>query len=914
MMRRNLFKTALVVLALGLFAMPCELHAQTVPATQQEAQAILKEKGISESELRQRMLDKGYDIDNIEPARISEVQRVLTETIAELEAEKAAEKALDEKTATEETPPLEQTPKKATVVEPPVEEEKTAKTTPSEPAAEKGEAKIYGHHLFRGKEAHVAKSNEAIQPPDWYVLGSKDELTVYINGATVITQAAEVDNNGFFQIKGAPPIPVGGLSVSQAREILRRTYHAYFQYVDSQFDLTIRSARQISVNVYGEARKRGGITISAVNTLFNALVTVEGPTDIGSVRGIKLIRGSEERIFDLYEFMQDPKTAKDFYLQENDYIQIPVAKRVVSIMGAINRPFRYELKEDEHLTDLIAYAGGLSADAFQRDIQITRFQNDQRVVINVNLRNILDSGGDYLLVPGDEVLIKNIDDAVENFVSLRGAVEKPGRYERKPDMRISDLITLGGMKSFARRDFAYVLRYNANGTYGFLRFSPENVFSNPSSTDNIQLENRDVVQIASLTTYTDSVQFSVTGSVRQPGQFNFDPSGTMRLQDAIEISGGLLPSAAEVGYVVRQNPRDPKRTEYLTFNAHTATEDATSSDNLEVLPNDSVFIFDKNALRDEFYIEIRGAVRNPGRYPYDVNLDLNEALKLAGGLTFSAASNRIDIARVIIRDNVPTRTANYTTTVDRDLVMTTGDSSIALLPFDQILVREVPEFELQRNVFLAGEVAYPGQYPIIGENERVVSFVERAGGLTPEAFTGGARLVRAADDVGVVIIDFEEAMSNVQSAANLVLQDGDTLYVPKVQELVSISGGVNLKDLYSTQFIEAGNKINVTFEQGKNALYYINKYAAGVSEDGRLRLVTVVHANGRVEKTTNLGLFKIYPKVTKGASINVGRVAEKERIIREQSEEPVDWGAIVRDSLAQATAILTLILLLERLN
>lgn len=915
MMRRfwvHIFSLAFLVCAM---AMPCHIHAQTTPSPQeiQQARAMLKEKGISEEELKARMLEKGYDLDNLDSSQIEEVQPVLLQTISELEAEKEdavqeeVQESLDEISS-----------ESAESIEKSVEEGASLKEAVSEELQEASKieqlpAHVYGHHLFRGKDVKVFRQADEVKPPPTYVLGTGDELTIFINGTSLVEQNVSISDRGYISLPGKPSIALRGLTMERAEDILRRRLKQYYVYEDNQFELIVRTARTITVNLYGEVQTVGSITLSAVNTLFNALVAAGGPTNIGSVRKIRRIRGDDVKIFDTYQFMQDPQVAEEFYLQENDYIQVPVAKKVVAIRGAVKRPFRYELLEHENLKQLIDYAGGVEDEAYLRDIQITRFQDDEKVVVNINLREILDSEGDYLLRSGDEVLVQRIEDAIDNYVEVNGAVIKPGRYERRPGMRISNLVGQSVLDDDARLDFGYMLRYNTNGKYTYMRIDPQNALDNPGGSADLVLQDRDIVHIPSLATYSDEVFVEVRGAVRAPGTYNFDPAGVLSVRDALLISGGLIPSASEFGYIVRQDMRDPTRTEYLPFNAQRAAENSNSPDNLILMPYDSIFVFDKRDIEDQFYVRVSGAVRSPGQFSYDTDLTLLQALKLAGGLTFSAATNRIDIARVIIQENEPTQIASYTANVSRDLSFVTGDSTLQLLPFDHIIVRDVPEFELQRNVTISGEVRYPGIYPIISDNERLSSFIERAGGLTQEAFAGGARLERPQENIGVVVIDLKEALRRPNSTANLVLQNNDRISIPKVQELVTITGAVNLGDLYRDEFIQGGNKINVTYEEGKNARYYINNYAAGIADRGRWRLVTVEHANGRIEKTVNLGLFKIYPKVTEGSTVRVGVVPEKVEEPREAREE-VDWGQIVRDSLAQATAILTLILLLERLN
>ena len=109
----------------------------------------------------------------------------------------------------------------------------------------------------------------------------------------------------------------------------------------------------------------------------------------------------------------------------------------------------------------------------------------------------------------------------------------------------------------------------------------------------------------------------------------------------------------------------------------------------------------------------------------------------------------------------------------------------------------------------------------------------------------------------------------------------------------------------------AGGKINVAFDGNRSVLYYVDKYAAGVGKDGRKRLISVEHPNGQIERTKDYFFFKSYPTVQKGSIITVGYVEKKKEYERKERKE-IDWSKVVADSVAQATVLLTLIILVQR--
>lgn len=880
-----------------------------VPATEGEARELLAEKGITEEELRAALRAKGYDLDNVDPRDIPELEKAVEDTIAELEAEKAAEKQRMEAEANmaqggQDTLP----PDTLTKVAP---QEKPTNNSVSISSAEQPKSQIYGHHLFRSENARFYTQSSEVNPPETYVLGIGDRITVSIFGISQYEESLVIDQQGFVRPKNMFQVALRGKTLGEAKEVLQARYSQYHRFSPGEFSVIVNDVRNITINITGEANTTGAITIPAVNTIFNALVAAGGPSPIGSVRDIRLISGGNVKKFDLYKYMVDPSIAEEFYLRENDYIQIPVARKVVNIEGAVQRPMKYELLDKEDLKSLIEYAGGLRADAYQKDIQITRFSGDERFVININLRMLMGGAEDFILQNGDQVAVSTIEDKVDNFAEISGAVVKPGMYALSDEMRIADLLRQSGLQKDARMDYAYLLKYQPDGSYQYRTFSPNTVMNNPGSAENLPLASEDKVTILSLKTFSDQKFISVGGSVRNPGRYAISPDGNMQVGDALVVAGGPAPSASGFGYLIRRNPATGKPEEYIAFDLDRVLEGGSpSQSNLYLQTYDSIYVFSDSRAMEDFYVAVSGEVHVPGSISWDESLTLTDVLRMSGGLTYKAARNRIDISRVILSDTEATQFSTNTVTVDSNLNVVSG-GPVFLNPFDHVFVRSVPDFKLHRTVSIQGEIRYPGSYPITFDNERLATFIQKAGGLTDEANAEGARLIRNIDNLGPVVINLQEAMKNPASSFNLILADNDELFIPKKEELVSIEGAVRVRELYQEEWLEQGNRINVVYLEGKNARFYIDKYAAGISDNGKASLVTVEHPNGRIERTVNLGLFRIYPKVRKGSTIKVGSAPPKPEPL-EGEKEPVNWGEVVKDTLAQATAVLTLILLIDR--
>ena len=889
------------ILVFGLMGIASSAHAQI---TESQARDLLAQRGIPEDTLKARLIAKGYDPDNIAPGDVEKFQGVIIETVKEIEddmqkRDSMASKPVEPISMHEPTPPAKEE-KKVEVV-----------TLPKDTMAP---LPIYGQEIFRNNSIAVYQKSEDMPAPDTYILGPGDKIAVIGFGRSQFDQILEVGPDGFVQpADRLPKILVKGLKFSDAKELLYQRYSQYHLINRSEFQVTLNKPRNMTVNVFGEAKTTGSFTLPGINTAFNVISAAGGPTEIGSVRRIKVIRGNQTLPLDVYEFMSDPGVARNFFLQDNDYIHIPVAQKVVTIRGAVTRPMSYELLDNENLIQLVKFAGGAKANAYLSFVQVTRFMNGKTVIANVNLKELEESGSDYVLFNGDVVDIRTVEDSAQNIVTVEGAVAFPGKIERRDGMRISDLLTLAVLKPEARLDFAYLLKYQADGTYRYQRINLQEILDNPKAPANMEVANQDILQVMTLKIYVDPELFSVVGAVKSPDTFAFNPAGRLKLEDAILLAGGLLPEASDFGYIMRFDPSEPKTIKYIHLNLKKAIEDPMSADNVEIKAGDQVHVYDKGGRRDDVTVSIFGAVRNPGTFTFGPGMSLSDLISIAGGFKFEADPDRIDISRTEFNDSKGVKVAQYTTSLPRNFE-TQGktDSTMELRPYDNVYVRTIPEFELQRTVRIDGEVKYPGTYPLIQDQERIYDLIQRAGGLTGKAFPEGAKLFREGDGTGLVVIDMYDIMKDSKRPSNIILREGDVIQIPRSRDLVTIGGYVNLDEAYAQGYLTGERTISVAFRGEKSAKYYIDKFAAGINKDGSAMDIKVQYADGRVEKTSKVLFFNHYPEVKRGSYITVGPKKVKPPV--EKSEKKADWGAILRDTMYQATAVLTLLILVDQLS
>ncbi len=884
--------------------------------TEEMLRQQLIERGIDEDEFRQRLRDRGVPYQTLEEVpeeQIPEIQTIVQEILAEMEREKAAPPTLDTTPPTDEllTAPEQEVIQdvQTSVLEGATLEEAIAEEVTDDPP-DLPPGNVYGQDIFRNQTLQVFRQADDIKPRDSYRLGSGDELTISIWGTSIAENTYIIDAAGYVKPTKMPRIFLRNLTFDAAKRKLRSNFAQFFRFNNDQFEVSLRHARTISIGIFGEVFNPGNHTVSAINTAFNALVAAGGPTDIGTLRKIKWIKGDGSvNEIDVYAYMSDPTIGEDYYLEDNDILQVPIAQRVVGISGAVNRPMRYELIEGEELKALIDYAGGLLPNAYRRIIQLKRFENDQQRVIDIPLDQILRDGSDFALRNGDAITVRTIPSPYKNYVSIDGSVELAGEYEYLQGMRISDLLAKGVLTDESQREFAVLRRNNRDGTSDFVRVDLGEILRNPASNANQILAPGDQLTIYQKSKFIDSHEVSVSGQVRNPGTFPFDPSQNMRVRDAVMMAGDLVNSATDFAYIIRQD-LSTGEPEYISINIRDAMADPGSADNLILQPRDQLRIQSQSAFLDEATVNISGSVRNPGSYPFDESLGLRDLILLANGLSLQAAYNRVDVSRMVIEQNQPTKVIVATLTLDEDY-NPINDPSFQLEPYDRVNVRAVPEFEFQKVVNIEGEVLYPGAYSIITDNERLTSLVNRAGGLTVEAFPEGATLVRSEAGIGPIIIDMAQVLNNERADANIILKDGDQIFIPKIQDFVSLDGAINSQELFRSDLLGADNRVTVIFEGARSARYYIDKFAGGFADNGDRRKVTVEYPNGQIKKVKNFGLFNVYPRVDKGSIVHVG--TKDPRVERQPGErEKVDWGSVLGDAVGQATAVLTLILLLDR--
>jgi len=680
---------------------------------------------------------------------------------------------------------------------------------------------IWGHDFFRNGAIDLFDKVPNTKVGDNYIIGEGDQLTVAIWGYAYYNYNFTVNEDGYITTLEVGRIYLKGLTFSAAKQLLRQRFASAFDLTNSKFDVSITYSKSIKVNIVGEVVNPGSYNISSLNTAFNALVAAGGVTEIGSVRNIQVQRnGKVIKTLDVYQFLMNAGASDDTYLEANDYIIVNGIGRVVEVQGEVNRPYKFELVKGENLNEVIAYAGGLRATAYKRNVTIFRYFDNENIVMDFNLDSIERDGINYPIIDGDKIVFARIPEVIENIVTIQGSCRFPGNYQLTEGMRISDLIVKAkGLNYEAYTDRAYLIRKDAKLNDVYVPFNLLEVIENPNSAFNFKLNKFDVVDI-----------------------------------------------------------------------------------------------FSKNEFKETFNVVINGAVKVPGTFPYYERMTLKDLLYYSGGLKVEAANSKIEISRIVnFNDasalNEPTRVIIQTVSIGKELAIDDAANTFQLQPYDQVFVRNTPEFEYQKNITVLGEVKYPGVYTLTSRTETLADIVERAGGLTQWAYAEGATMNR--QDVSSTLVFLKKAMDSPESKYNYVMREGDIVTIPKAGDLVALKGEIKYP------FIGDPGTVVVPFEKGRSARHFIRKYGKNFDDDAQRSETYIVEPNGYVRRTHNFLFIHFYPRVKiKGCQIVVPQKPEDKPdvIAPEAPKVPFDWNTFATTLSAGILSFATIYVLFSRGN
>lgn len=564
----------------------------------------------------------------------------------------------------------------------------------------------------------------------------------------------------------------------------------------------------------------------------------------------------------------------------------------VNIVGDVYEPGSYVIPAINSVFNALVAAKGPNKIGSVRNIQVLR---NGEVVATFDLYDFLLKGkfqADFYLQDGDFIFVPTL----EKIADIKGGVRRPFKYELLPEENLADLFELAG--GFTANSYAQNVQVQ--------RFILDEVeildvdLASVAKGSNFALKDGDKINVPNiLENYQNYID--IKGAVYFPGRYQIKEG--QRIDDLIKAAGGLTVNAfLDKAFLTRKD--ENLNAIIQEFNVGDVVN-GQAGENVLLQRHDLIEIFSKEDFLQEFQVSIDGAVLKPVKKTYAKGMTLNDMIFYGGGLKKEAASNLIEISRVVDQgtdgEATLTRVVVKTVGVDADLNIDSEAKAFELSPMDQIFVRKNPDFFEQMNVTIQGEVKYPGVYPIMQKDEKVLDLIERAGGLTPFAFLQSAKLYRTDKTIGTVVIDLEEAFRSPDSRANSILREGDILEIPMVNQLVSVKGAIGHPELDSL------GTISSLYMPGRRAKYYIKNYGGGFDRFAKRKTTKVVNPDGSASYTKKVLFFNRYPEVKEGAIVSVEYSNKMNRIKkREEAErEPVNWNLLLPSVIVSTTSVLS---------
>lgn len=590
----------------------------------------------------------------------------------------------------------------------------------------------FGYALFNKTVSTFTISTTMPVGPD-YIIGPGDHFTLTLWGTTEGIYNLQVTKEGTVTLPKVGVVPVAGVRFGELEKTLKRHLSRYY----NNFNLSIAMGgiKTLTIYVAGEVVTPGSYSLSSLTSVYGALFSAGGPTKMGSLRAIQVLRsGKVIKTLDLYDFLLKGDRSQDIKLQNEDTVFVPLIGPVAGVAGTVYRPAIYELKGPETLSDLIETAGGLLPIALGGRLQLTRYVDNQRkVFLDIKLDN-LQSGatGTYDAFKEkvrnmDAISIRPLYDKVWETVDLGGAVSNPGSFQWRPDLRLREIIVQGQPLPQSDMKRAEVVRLTKDMMERTIIPVDLAALMAGDASQNIALEPQDQVRVYS--TLKEAEKATVGGEVVTPGEYEINKGE--HLSDLLRRVGGFTAQAYPYGAVFKR--KGVKNAEARNMNALIIKTQS------EIIQN--------AASRTSAAITAEEA--QFAKAEQNMSQSLLENLKAMQQL----AEGRVAIS---ITANIDEWAGS-----NQDLLLQDGDS---------LLIPKQPQ-----EVLVLGEVFTPGAQIFLPEMS-VKDYLDRTGGMTRNADHSQIFVVQAD---GFSYGPDSPSVGNIEKAK---LRAGDAVFVPQKVE------------------------------------------------------------------------------------------------------------------------------------
>ncbi|KAF0218557.1 MAG: polysaccharide export [Geobacteraceae bacterium] len=653
----------------------------------------------------------------------------------------------------------------------------------------------FGYDFFKFSQASAA-SLDTLPVGSDYIIGPGDSLRIDLWGGMQARYDANVDRNGEISIPKIGNVKVWGLSYGQAKEVINKAISRIYKNYD--LNVTLGKLRTIQVFVVGEVKAPGTYRVSSLATTINALSAAGGPSLNGSLRKINLLKeGKVVQQIDLYDMFLSGDRSKDVRLENGDTLFVPVIGPVVAVAGEVKRPGIYELKDKTALPQVLATAGGITAAGDTGRIQVERIEgNSARIALDYEPKGQsldVDLAG-VEVFDRDMVKVFPVNEAVRKVVSLKGNVARPGDYQFRAGMRITDVIpSFAVLLPDSYLEAGEVARLVPPDLHReILSFNLKKALDGDAE-ENLLLQEQDTVKVFSRWEMQEKPTVSINGQVVNPGTFDFYPRMTVR--DLVTAAGSLKRNAylsnAELTRIVVENGKANATRIGIDLGKALAGD---PQQNMELHPDDVLIvrgIVDWLEATDRF-VTLSGEVKFPGVYSIAKGERLSSVISRAGGYSDKAYLRGAKFTRKSVQESQQKRMNEVIARTENDIMQKQGELAA--------LSASKEELDATRAAL--------------------------------EGLMKGLDKLRTVKAEGRVVLHLASLDELQKSPYDLELQGGDTLKIPQTPSVVSVMGQVY-------------NQTTLVYLPAKNIGFYLKK-SGGPTRDAEEDEMYLIKADGSV--------------------------------------------------------------------
>ena len=509
----------------------------------------------------------------------------------------------------------------------------------------------------------------------------------------------------------------------------------------------------------------------------------------------------------------------------------------VSIKGAVQKPGSFPLSNNMTVRDAILLAGNTlpTAHLDHGFIQRTNLDGTPGPLITFNINRALTGipSDNPKLYSKDMIMIYTIDQEeyrAKQVVDVVGAVQTPSQYVLSKGMRVHDLVAIAGNTlPTAYTERAYLQRVNLDGTFGELKIINLSKVLNGDPADDFQLQPGDKLSVYTKeeTSFIPKQTVSISGAIQKPG--SYPRADGMTLQDVLRLSGGATAKASDRIEIAKARVKEGTPIQRLSLQEMMGPAGAS----VKIEDGDMIAVpEDGRIMEAPMSITVNGQVGNPGPYLVSSNREhLSTLLKRAGGalpngfLKGAQFLRKPEYLTTDAQQKLAPRILEVLTKVQADEYK----RALARSEVDKIRAEIEAGKQSQPSVNLTatGSVTPTSQQTLPGVGPQ-----GNAAPVTP------ARALVPSDlqPNGNLNINVENALRHPGSVDDIILRDGDVVFIPQIPVSVTISGAVIAPNA-------------VKFEPGKSLGYYV-AHAGGLTADAAKDQIIIIRTSGNLMKAS----------------------------------------------------------------